>query len=818
MPELLLELFSEEIPARMQRQAAEQLKKTFMDRLSKEGLLVEAVRVFATPRRLTLVIDGLPVEQPDVSEERKGPRVDAREKAIEGFLRSTGLTLDQCQTREDKKGSFYVAVIEKKGQQTAAFLSTFIPEVIRGFNWPKSMRWGAGELRWVRPLHNVLCVFDGEVVPFEVDGLASGNFTCGHRFMAPGTISVRRFDDYCDKLESAHVILDLDQRSRMIAEDAKTLTFAEGFELVEDVDLLEENAGLVEWPVPMVGTIDDQFVRPVEDGGLPPEVLTTAMKKHQMYFSVRDPKTGRLAPRFVMVSNLVAEDGGAQIKAGNERVLRARLSDAKFFWDQDCKQPLEARVDKLKEIVFHAKLGTVYDKVQRVETLARHLAPLVGAKADDCARAARLAKADLTTGMVGEFADLQGLMGRYYAVQDGEGADIADAIKEHYAPLGPNDDCPSQPVSIAVALADKIDTLVAFWAIDEKPTGSSDPYALRRACLGVIRLLLENNIRVSLNTLIAEAYLRQMLEPDIELPESTMNYRLEKIADDANATTNSVLEILKGSNGIFVFESNGLIDELSSYNDSIHDLISDSYSEEFDFKLSEEEIESKWNLWNEILVVAKQIVHVSVLGAAHENESLADLLSREQGNLPHIYESVCYLQEDLFAFFADRLKVYLRDRGIAHQVIDAVFAMEGEQDLVLMVKRMTALNGFLGTADGANLLTAYARASNILRIEEKKDKTSYSGAPKPDLFELDVERELHQTMARVLSEAEQHIADEDFEAAMETMSKLRGPVDVFFDTVKVNVEDVPVRKNRLFLLSQIRSVLESVADFSKLDG
>ena len=696
MPELLLELFSEEIPARMQRKAAEQLKQAVMDRLSKEGLLAEAVRTFVTPRRLTCVVDGLPAVQPDIREERKGPRTDAPEKAIEGFLKSTGLTLDDCQTKEDKKGSFYVAIIEKKGQATADFLKAFVPELVRGFSWPKSMRWGAGEMRWVRPLHAILCVFDGEVIPCEVDGIESGGTTWGHRFLGPDALNASNFDEYCDKLQSAHVVLDLEQRRRIIAEDAKTLTFAEGFELVDDNDLLEENAGLTEWPITMVGSIDEGFVKPVEQGGLPPEVLTSAMKKHQKYFSVNDPKTGGLAARFVMVSNLIAKDGGKQIVAGNERVLRARLSDAKFFWDQDRKQPLDARVEKLQDIVFHAKLGTVYDKVQRVTQLAEYLAPFVGADAELCAQAAKLAKADLTTGMVGEFADLQGLMGRYYARHDGVPADVANAVYEHYAPLGPSDQCPSAPVSVAVALADKIDTLVAFWAIDEKPTGSKDPYALRRAALGVIRLLLENDVRLSLT---------------------------EALSQGAGVLANAK-------------------------------------------------------------------------AATADTDQLASL----------------------WAFFADRLKVYLRDRGIAHNVIDAVFALEGEQDLVLMVNRMRALNAFLETDDGTNLLTAYARATNILQIEEKKDKTSYSGAPDPDKFTETVERELHNLMAEAVAEAASQIEQEQFESAMAAISNLRKPVDDFFDTVKVNDDDPKVRENRLLMLSQIRSVLHSVADFSKLDN
>ena len=696
MPELLLELFSEEIPARMQAQACETLTRDVTRHLSEAGFDDLAMRSFATPRRVTLVVDGLAVAQEDRKEERKGPRVGAPDKALEGFLKSVGLTKDELQIQSDKKGEFYVAVMEQKGRPTADVIAGMVPDIVREFHWPKSMRWGSGSLRWVRPLHSILCVFDGKVVPFEVDGITSGNTTQGHRFMGPQSFEVSNFADYEAKLFDAHVMLDAVDRAQIILTDASNLASGDGFELIEDAGLLKETAGLVEWPVVLMGTIDDTFVKPIADGGLPPEVLTTAMAKHQKYFSVRDPKSKSLAPRFVVVSNLIAEDGGKQIIAGNERVLRARLSDAKFFWDQDRKVKLETRVDALGDIIFHAKLGTVREKVARVEDLARHIGGLIGANGDLAARAARLAKADLTTEMVGEFADLQGLMGQYYAQADGEPAEVSAAIKEHYSPLGPSDTCPSEKVSVAVALADKLDTLVGFWAIDEKPTGSKDPYALRRAALGVIRLVLENGLRVNL----------------IELFHSASRFM------------------------------------------------------------------------------------ASVVPSTGADERGRSLLS----------------------FFADRLKVYLKDKGASHDVIDAVFALPNQDDLLLVVDRVYALQNFLQEEDGANLLTAYSRAANILRIEEKKDGQSYRGQSDANLLQAPEEVALHEAIGTVVANANVLIQNEDFIAAMAALARLRAPVDAFFDQVTVNAEESDLRRNRLLLLSQIVQTLDAVADFSKLEG
>ena len=679
MSELLLELFSEEIPARMQKRAGEDLVRLVTDALKEAGVEGQNARAFATPRRLTLVIDGLPEKTPDVKEERKGPKVGAPQQAIDGFLRAAGLaSIDQATVQEDKKGAFYVAVTEKKGRDTAALIAEIVPAVIRAFPWPKSMRWGAGSLRWVRPLHSVLCILGGKTVAFEIDGIKSGNMTRGHRFMAPDAFAVKDFADCEMKLLDAKVVLDPQKRAHFIHAGAKALAEAEGLTLKEDEALLHEVAGLVEWPVPLIGRIDDEFM------SVPQEVLTSTMRANQKYFACLD-KAGNLSNRFIVVANLEAEDGGRAIVNGNERVLRARFADARFLWDQDCRQTLESRLPKLEEVVFHARLGTVRQKAERIADLARELATLVpGVDPNRAERAGRLAKADLTSGMVGEFPELQGVMGAYYARNDGLGDDIAQAIAEHYAPLGPADNVPSSPLGRVVALADKIDTLWGFWVIDEKPTGSKDPFALRRAALGVIRIVLESGIRINLLTLV---------------------------------------------------EAKG---------------------------------------------------------------------------------------RDLLVFFADRLKVYLRDRGARHDLVDAVFALnemgQVQDDLVLIVKRVEALSDFLGTEDGTNLLAGYKRANNILNIEEKKDEATYGGLPDPALFTQDEERALFDRIEEARAEATHAIAREDFAAAMSALAKLRAPVDSFFDKVTVNADDAATRANRLKLLAQIRAALHEVADFSKVEG
>lgn len=691
MPDLLLELFSEEIPARMQRRAAENLKQLVTDALVDQGVTYEGAKAFATPRRLALHIAGLTAGSKPTREERKGPRVGAPEKALEGFLRGAGLaSIDEAQVASDpKKGDFYVAVIEKPGRATPEIFAEIMPGIIRGFPWPKSMRWGSGSLRWVRPLHSIVATFgpeteEPEVVPFEVDGVASSNITRGHRFLAPDAFEVRRLEDYADKLEKAKVVLDADRRKDIIANDARNRAMALGLELVEDEGLLEEVAGLVEWPVVLVGSFEEAFLE------LPDEVIRLTIRANQKCFVLRDPATGRLSNRFVAVSNIEAADGGATIIAGNEKVIRARLSDARFFWETDLKAPLESRLPKLDSVVFHEKLGTQGARVNRLEALAREIAPLVGAGAEKAGRAARLAKADLPTQMVYEFPELQGQMGRTYAQMQGEEPSIALAIEDHYKPQGPSDAVPADPVAIAVALADKLDLLAGFWAIDEKPTGSKDPFALRRAALGVIRIVLENGLRLALESLLA-----------------------------------------------------------------------------------------------------------------HANPATA---------------KASPLAADLLAFFADRLKVHLREQGARHDLIDAVFALEGQDDLLMVVRRVEALGAFLATEDGANLLAGVKRAANILRAEEKKDGAEISGRPHADHLAEKAEIDLAAAIDTARADIREALKDEDFARAMTALAGLRAPVDTFFDDILVNADDADLRLNRLRLLAEIREATLEIADFSKIAG
>jgi glycyl-tRNA synthetase beta chain len=670
MAELLLELFSEEIPARMQAQAAKDLERLVVGALSDRGLLFEGSKAFAGSRRLTLVASGLPTKQPDVSEEKKGPRVGAPEKAIEGFLRSAGVTLEQCEKRNDGKGEFYVAVIHRKGRETKEVLAEILPECFAKLPWPKSMRWIPNNpVRWVRPLHSILCVFDGDVVPFEFAGVTSGSTTKGHRFLSAGVINAKTFEIYRNDLKHHHVMLDAEERKETILTDAKNKAFALGLELIEDRGLLEEVAGLNEWPTVLIGTIEDQFM------DVPAEILQTSMRVHQKYFSLRDPKTGKMANKFAVVSNMTPADGGKAIVAGNERVLRARLSDAKFFWDQDRTHRLDSRIEKLKGIMFHNKLGTQFERVERIVALAAEIADKIGADVAKAKHAALLCKADLTTGVVGEFPELQGVMGRYYALHDKYNADVADAIRDHYKPVGPSDAVPTSKVSIAVALADKLDQLSSFFAVGEKPTGSGDPFALRRAALGVIRIILENDIRLPL----------------------------------------------------------GVSDELLS-------------------------------------------------------------------------------------FFADRLKVALKEKGTRHDLIDAVFSLGNEDDLVRLVARVEALQSFLKSEEGADLLAGYKRAANILKAEEKKDKTTFDGTPVASALVLPEEKALFADLEAAAAKVKSEIAVERFVEAMGVMASLRGPVDAFFDKVTVNDKDPALRQNRLLLLSRLRATLHLVADFSKIEG
>jgi glycyl-tRNA synthetase beta chain len=690
MPELLLELFSEEIPARMQGRAAQDLRSLITGALIERGLAYEGAQAHATPRRLVVSVEGVPAATLDSREERKGPRVDAPHNAIQGFLKSTGLALSDCQIVDDKKGKFYVAVVTRKGRPTPELIAEIVPEAILNFPWPKSMRWGSSSLRWVRPLQSILCTFDGDTVNVELDGLRSGNITYGHRFLAPDPIAVRRFEDYSASLNRAAVMVDASARAQTVLTEAKNLAFARGLELIEDEALLREVTGLVEWPVVLMGEFEQAFL------SLPPEVITTTLKTHQKCFALKDGKSDTLANKYVLVSNLVAIDGGRQIIAGNNRVIAARLSDAKFFWDQDRKAPLESRLGALDHVTFHARLGSQRDRLRRIEALAEEVAGLWGADTAKAKLAARLSKADLVTGAVGEFPELQGIMGRYYALGEGMDAEVADAIRDHHKPQGPSDSVPQSKIAQAVALADKIDTLSGFWLIDEKPTGSKDPYALRRAALGTIRILLEHQRRLPL---------LPALKRSIEL-----------------------------------------------------------YSP----KLAE----------------------------AERSAVVADLLG----------------------FFADRLKVYLREQGARHDLIDAVFSVGGDDDLLMIVKRVEALAGFLNTEDGRNLLAGVKRATNIIRIEEKKDARAYNGLPNSKLLVQAEEKILATAIASAEAQGKRAVEAEDFEAAMRALAKLRLPVDSFFDKVTVNADDPSFRENRLKLLGRIREATLAVADFSKIEG
>ncbi len=739
MPDLLIELFSEEIPARMQGKAADDLKARVTNGLVEAGLTYAGAAAYSTPRRLTLRVDGLTERSPDVKEERKGPRVDAPEKAIEGFLRGAGVARDELIERDEKKGRVFYAVIEKPGRDAAAIVAEILEDTIRNFPWPKSMRWGSGALRWVRPLHRITCLLsreDGsEVVALDIDGIVSGRTTEGHRFMAPGAFEVTGFDDYEAKLKRAHVVLDAAERAQAIWQDATNQAFANGLDVVEDRGLLTEVAGLVEWPVVLMGEIGEDFL------GLPPEVLQTSMKEHQKFFSVKNPKTGRIE-RFITVANRETADHGATILAGNQKVLSARLSDAKFFWENDLRvaktEGLTAWTDSLSNVTFHNKLGSQKARIDRIAALARELAPVVDADADLAAQAATVAKTDLASEMVYEFPELQGLMGRYYSDAAGLPSEVGAACQEHYSPLGPSDDVPSAPVSVAVALADKIDTLTGFWAIDEKPTGSKDPFALRRAALGVIRLVLENELSLSLDQFI-----------DMQL----------------------------------VRHKGHLIDEVSE--SDIDDLI-------------------------------REIAEHGVFGAAYRT-----LKAKRDGatdGLDAMNVAVPDKSVDLLSFFHDRLKVYLRDEGVRHDVIDACLGMPGNDDLALLVKRAKALQAVLDTEDGENLVQGFKRANNLLTQAEEKDGVEYSFGGDPKFAEDPTEVALFDALAQAESKITPAMQAQDFSAAMTAMADLRGPVDAFFEAVQVNAESDVLRRNRLNLLSSIRSTCLQVADLTKIEG
>ncbi|MBN9553544.1 MAG: glycine--tRNA ligase subunit beta [Alphaproteobacteria bacterium] len=738
MPDLLLELFSEEIPARMQAGAARDLERLVVGALSDRGLLFEGIKAFAGPRRLTLAISGLPVKQADVREEIKGPKLDAPQAALDGFLKKTGLAKDQLKVEKQAKGEVYIAVIEREGRETAAVLAEILPEVMAKLPWPKSMRWKPGvATRWVRPLHAILCTFDGEVVSFSFAGVSSGRHTRGHRFLSSGSIEVRRFDDYAAALKKAHVVLEAEERAAIIFEGVKQAAFIHGLELIPDEGLLAEVSGLAEWPVVLIGCIEDRFM------DVPAEILQTSMRTHQKYFALRDPKTGKMANRFALVANMVAEDGGQEIVAGNERVLRARLSDAKFFWDEDRKRRLDSRIDDLNGIIFHAEIGTQLERSERVAILAAEIANKIGTDSSKAERAARLAKADLTTGVVGEFPELQGMMGRYYAINDGEDAGVASAIRDHYRPVGPSDTVPHELLSIAVAIADKLDLLVGFFAIGQKPTGSGDPFALRRAALGIIRICLENKLRLSLAPLAVIAG---------RLVMSSMMTRVRT--------------------GVM----------------------------------------RKMPFWDEFKDDSPLRKLFDVTG------ELTGLLASERLDTVPPQQWEIARTDDLLSFFADRLKVALREQGIRHDLIDAVFALGGENDLVRLVARVEALQAFLNTEDGANLLAGYKRAANILKAEEKKDGRSFTGAPSEAKLTDPAEKALFSALKETKILITSSLAREDFAAAMRQMAALRVPVDGFFEAVKVNAEDAEVRENRLHLLASLREAVHRIGDFSRIEG
>ena len=688
MAELLLEILSEEIPARMQARAADDLRRLVTEGLAANGLAFEAARAYVSPRRLSLVVEGLATATPDVSEERRGPRLGAAPQAMEGFLKSTGLTPGQLEKRDTGKGEFWFAVLARKGRPTAEVAREVIEAAMAEFPWPKSMRWGANTVRWVRPIQSILCLFDGAVVPVAFGPITAGNTTAGHRFLAPARFAVADFAEYFAGLENAKVMLDPTERRHAILRQAEAAAAAEGYALRADEGLLAEVTGLVEWPVVLAGSIDERFM------AVPQEVLITSMRSHQKYFSLLK-SDGSLAPRFLVVANMASADGGSEVIAGNQRVLRARLSDAAFFWDTDRKHTLQSRLPKLAERLFYAKLGSMADKVVRIQNLVAELPFLSLEQKAAALVAASLCKADLASEMVGEFPELQGTMGRYYALNDGLSHDVANAVAAHYAPQGPGDSCPTAPVSVAVSLADKVDSLVGFFGIDEKPTGSKDPFALCRAALGVIRLVVENGLRLPLVPLF----------------------------DNAHA--------------------------------------------QFDGALARPAWET----------------------------------SRE-----------------LLDFFADRLKVHLKEKGVRHDLINAVFALGNEDDLVRLLARVGALGAFLGSDDGANLLVAYRRAANIVRIEEKKDGHAQTGAVDPALLGQAEEKELAATLASVAADAKGALEGERFGEAMSALARLRRPVDAFFQSVTVNAEEPALRANRLKLLGGIGAAMGAVADFSQIEG
>ena len=766
MPELLIELLTEEIPARMQARAAEQLRIRFGDGI-KGKLPGGEIETHATPRRLVLYARGLGAEGNATEEERRGPRTDAPAQAIEGFLRATGLPRDQLEERDTPKGKFLYATLRAPGRPAADVLAELIPQIVRDFDWPKSMRWGDASVstasqRWVRPLSGIVALLDEDVVAFEAAGFASCRTTRGHRFMHRAPIEIASAATYADQLRAAHVLIDATERAQIIADGARVAATAAGLRLIEDPGLIAENAGLTEWPVPLLGRFDAAFL------DVPREVIQLTMRTNQKYFACTDA-SGALAPAFVCVAGLAAPDGGAAIVAGNEKVLAARLADAKFFWDADRKISLADRLPKLASIVFHEKLGTVADKVERVAKLARWLVesgavkPEGGAPQDqvklanDVFDTATLCKTDLVSATVGEFPEVQGLAGRYLALAEGLDPQVADAIRDHYKPVGPSDTVPTAPVSVAVALADKLDTLVGFFAIDELPTGSRDPYAIRRAALGAIRLLVSEQMRLPIVPAVREIV-------SLNRPQSFRR----AIARD---TMLSVLPVESPISG-FAIESKTIDGQ----------------------------------------IVTKFVVDGVAYGPL-KRETFEPLMN----DLAIWHGQMSELPIQVVAFLADRLKVQQREAGIRPDIIDAVFALGGEDDLVRLLARVRALQAFIDTDDGANLLAGYRRAANILRIEEAKGET-FAAAPDAALLTDPAERALAAVLATTLAAATDAVAREAFEAAMTALSTLRAPVDAFFDAVMVNDPDPATRANRLNLLASFRAAVHNVSDFSKIEG
>ncbi|WP_334193262.1 glycine--tRNA ligase subunit beta [Pararhodobacter sp.] len=792
MPDVLIELFSEEIPARMQTRAAEDLRKLVTEGLVEGGLSYAHARAFSTPRRLVLALEGLSAESPTLREDRKGPKVGAPQQALDGFLRSTGLTMEQLHVHEDKKGAFYVAHFQKPGRPAAEILAEVLEKTIRTFPWPKSMRWGSGSLRWVRPLQSIIALMvteaGAEVVPLDIDGITAGNTTRGHRFMAPGAFTVSSFEGYAAKLKRAFVVLDAAERADMIEHEVKNRAFALGLEPIEDKGLLAEVAGLVEWPVVLVGEIGAQFL------DLPPEVLQTSMREHQKFFSLKDAQ-GRIV-RFVTVANRETADNGATILKGNQKVLTARLSDAKFFWENDLRvvrnEGLTGMAEGLANVTFHNKLGSQKARIDRIAALAREIAPLVGASPDLAEEAARVAKADLRSSMVGEFPELQGTMGVYYAKAAGLPEAVANACKAHYQPLGPSDEVPSEPVSVAVALADKIDTLTGFWAIDEKPTGSKDPFALRRAALGAFRLVLTNSARAALMDLVVLAF----------------KIHRDQRAKEYFATKLSVSLWLEGQNGELL--------PVWPKGDPIW----------YALPNKEEMFEAIHQLPVGKKVYSAEFAVAGGSTATRPQLESADIANYDgfetDGTFRASINDVWCIPEfdpsDLLAFFHDRLKVFLKEQGIRHDVIDACLAMPGNDDLTLLVKRAEALSAFLKTDDGENLLQGFKRANNILTQAEAKDGVEYSFGAEAKFAETDEERALFAALDTAEAQIAPAMAAEDFAAAMSAMAALRAPIDAFFTAVQINTDNQIVRRNRLNLLHRIRTTCAGVADLTKLEG